>query len=325
MATQPEHDILSESLWPGTTRKGFDAGRVHQENARPGDFPTTRERGLWLPQVEVSRRGLNAGRRIMTAFALKNAGDPEVEDVEEAVEVLNHTELDDAMGCWLPGQRARPTDTMRHLWAIATFELRVILNPMSLPVMRELQVCETRGCINTRHFDFTYGIPSRTRLVMIDPSDYEALPNGRIRTIWNDTLPTVTESITAYRKLQKKCPPYTSPEKAILTADGMSKIVPNKIGCWCVRSYYTKAEGQDDYGRLRRRNRTDERHRTQGMAHREIWLALGHPLNGRPQLNHLCGHRPCANAWHLEPATHRENMDHQRRMQAAKKGKIPLF
>lgn len=327
MALPIHESILPESLHPALTRGGFGTGRVHQENAIPEDFPTT-ERGLWLPQIDVSRRAFTAGLGELADFALRHAGDSEVAPIEEAISELEKVVFDEQLGCWIPAGRHSPNRSLRVLWTIAGHELGWVLNPQTKDEMERLRVCESRGCLNTRHYDFTRGLKTRSRLIAPDPGHFTEQADGTITTVWHDALQSVAAAEQALRSLQKLCRPYASNENTLFTADGISKITfCRATGCHAVRSYYTKPTDldTDGYGRLRRCRRNGESNRTQGLAHREVWRALGYVFNGHPELNHLCGHRPCVNVQHLEPDTRQGNQDHARRMQQAKRGLLPLF
>lgn len=322
----PQHDsILSESMHPALTRFGYGTGRLHQENASPEDFPVS-ARGLWLPQIEVARASLTVAVGELAEFALAHAGDSEILRVDEAIDQLENVTFDEELGCWVPAGRHSSKRSLRVLWTIAGHELGKVLNPETQDEMTRLQICETQGCLNTRHFDFTHGVASRNHLVEVEPWCYEEQANGDMITLWHDELPSVAQSEIELRRLQKLCLPYATKEKTLFTADGISKITfCRATGCHAVRSYYTNNASTDGYGRLRRCNRNGEKNRTQGLAHREVWLALGYTFNGRPELNHLCGHRPCVNVFHLEPDTRKGNQQHGRRMQKAKAGAPSLF
>jgi len=297
------------------TRGGFapyERG-VLLSQANPRDFPQT-ARGVWLPQLDVS---INTFYEARHSFERRLAalGGKAHEATLQAGQALNNGEFDYQTGCW----RASEQRHTENLWTIATHEMGRVLNP---PTQKnDLEICGTSGCLNTRHYDFTFGITTRQALYEPVPTFYKTRPDGTVETIWGDILPSVAHSIASFRLLQAKCPPYASESRSPLTANGISKITIHPVsGCWMVRSYYTNQRGTDSYARLtmpHHLGKKGERTGAQMLAHRVLWLITGHTSNIDKDLNHLCGYRACGNTDHLQETTRSENNQHSRRMQAA--------
>lgn len=306
--------ILPETLHPSMTRSGYDyPNGVPLRNSQPGDFPKTTD-GLWLPTLEVARVNLAITSRHFAGI-VATLGNKAHQATRNANRAVKSARFDTDSGCW----HAETPDHTADLWTIAYHEMGRVLNP---PESKgRLSICHSASCLNTRHFDFTYGVARRTELY--EPTDalYSVLPDGRIKTAWGDILPSVADSIAKFLDFRLKCPPFAKETTSPLTANGISKITIHPTsGCWKVRSYYTAPDGTDNYGRLRLRSHLQKggnRSGSQMLAHRVLWIVTGHTEKPGLELNHLCGYRACCNPDHIQQVTKEQNNKHAWRMQHA--------
>lgn len=86
-------------------------------------------------------------------------------------------------------------------------------------------------------------------------------------------------------------------ETAELPARIAEKIRVDEDGCWT----WTASLQRDGYGQVK----IDGKQR---LAHRVVYEFLVGPIPEELESDHLCRNRACVNPNHLEPVTHRENM-----------------
>lgn len=296
--------ILEKSLHPALVRRGV-SGEVRHAIARCsiGDFNESVER-IWLPPDTITER----------EHAAINV------QIEKDAPYIGNIALG-SVGCWLaPDSEITPMNT---LYQIATTE--VGNKPLNTTIdMPKLRLCDEECCVYGRHYDITFSCLSQRR-ALLEPNEhhYRTMLSGEIATIWGDTLPSVKTSAALLRELQLRCPPYTSEKTSPLTAHNIGQITIHDLtGCWLVRSFYTRPGYQyDGYGRLGRRAHMAPKgakvRSMQMLAHRVMWQVMGNTLQKGEELNHLCGHRPCANPLHLIQVSKNENGLHSHRMQRA--------
>lgn len=104
----------------------------------------------------------------------------------------------------------------------------------------------------------------------------------------------------------------TTPENSHLSISSLpprfaANLAISPTGCW-------EWQGRRDpagYGRF-----SDGKRYGTNITHRIAYMALVGPIPNGKEIDHLCRNRACANIAHLEPVTHRENL--QRGAQGAK-------
>jgi hypothetical protein len=236
----------------------------------------------------------------------------------------------------VPRQSRKGLDDQRHseyLWR-AIDELDGV-EPLT-PVARkaDVRLCDHDDCLYPRHYDVVARLANRERLLTPTYDAFASLADGRLVTEWGDILPSVADSEAHQRLLRDSCPPHGSVARAPLTAVGVSKIgFDYRTGCWPVNNYYSRNRTCDPtqndvtqwegYGRLSIRKHladmidVDARDLKTTLAHRVLWIVMGGPVERGRVLNHLCGHRPCANPLHIEQVTQPQNIEHGHAMRVA--------
>lgn len=314
--------ILSKSLWPGMTRHGFGfRSSVRIQSADRYEFPVTKS-GLWLPLASVALKEFSIARSQIRRSRLPNS---------MARAAFSRIEYMGDTGCWVSSSITTDEEHTLALWDIA--ERGMGGEPLNSAADKDsLRVCDTDGCLNDRHYDFTEKKSYRVRELKPDYEMYEVLEGGAIRCAWEEdtgvVLPSFEDSEDIFRQLQARCVPYVDdPSLAPLTANGISKLTIDRVtGCMPVRSYYTRPNDfeqnfmYDGYGRigvgpgLRRPNEP----KYQQMAHRVTYRAAGGEIKRGWEINHECGFHPCANPGHLTQMTRSENIRHMNSMQRAR-------
>lgn len=80
----------------------------------------------------------------------------------------------------------------------------------------------------------------------------------------------------------------------------VAKVHVTPAGCW----EWTASRNKEGYGRFA--VKADGRW-VMALAHRVAYELFFGPMPAGLESDHLCRNRPCANPWHLEAVTHKEN------------------
>lgn len=327
-------------LQPHHTRASLGSrSRLYTEKYAPtvSDFIET-EQGLWLLPASIAERDRAAGEIALGALVVLQQGHDMprsfVDKTAQASRLLGRTCITDT-GCMVDGLRGNQQAPEWALrlgewdWGSPSFD-----EPEDMP---HLNVCGNEGCYNSRHYDIEFGRPTlRERKVELDLRNFVTEPNGSIKTIWGDRLPSVEDSLTYFIAFQRKNYPFVPYEKSRLSATSVSQIrFRPETGCWEAWQYYCKPEDNlnwqfDGYGRLYQKYRVTDvdpetgevyhsQRRGHWMAHRVVWNATGRRLQKDRVLNHKCSYRRCCNPLHLEQVTQTRNNQHGREAQRAKR------
>lgn len=324
-------------MGPHHTRSSFASKcRLYVELYAPEvhDF-TVAENGLWLLPEGIAEWDRWRGEDLLNEMAVRQtkAGMKRHADKTlKAARILGRTSINDT-GCMVDGLRGNQEPVNWALWLAETEFGGIVFTEQD--DMEYLRVCGDEGCYNPRHYDVEYGRPTlRERKVEVNPAYYETLEDGRIKTIWDDMLPSIETSLTAFMEFQRQNYPFVPIAASKLTATGISQVRLHPLtGCWEAWQYYCKPTDNlnwqfDGYGRLYQPSRVREIDKETGeilsrlrrghwMAHRVVWIATGRNLIDEKVLNHMCSYKRCCNPLHLEQVSSSENNLHGRRVQRA--------
>jgi hypothetical protein len=324
-------------LAPHHTRAGFIGGnRLRVEKYAPelGSYTRT-ESGLWLLPAEVAEKEAKKGVEKLGVLAdAQSREDMDVADHTRGLQDILSSSSVSNTGC-LTGGLPNGQGVAATVLSLAEHEMRTF----SLDVeddLKHLRVCDCRDCYNPRHFDLSFGRPTlRERKVELNPDWFTFLESGRVKTIWEDILPSVARSLEYYIQMQRWSYPFTNSKESLLTPGSSSQIRFHPLtGCWESWSYYCRPEGNlnwqfDGYGRLYRNykiKRPDPEtgelkaveERGHYLAHRVTWAASpGRYLKKDHHLNHKCSYRRCCNPLHIEQVPASKNVRHGVGVQSA--------
>ena len=305
-----------------------DEARFPQTDPVSGDGANSGRR--WLPPVEVSRHGL------MSVIELIKANQNNMTKHLGQAAAFGASLTD--TGCWVSGEfTARSLEHGWALWQLAELDIKhEVLD--TVDEIYDIHVCDEPGCLNPRHYNFTPKIEHRQRKSYPEYEHFKAdSAAGIIMPSWysgtGEHLQSVEESVASFLELRSQCEPYTDGKNAPLSANGISKILVNRVtGCWEVQTYYLKPLNDesrlqsDGYARLGVGKGLQKRglRNQQRMAHRIMAIHYGiitpaEDSDKKIEINHRCGTRNCCNPNHLEKSTRSRNIDHSKDMQEARR------
>lgn len=329
---------MLRGLRPALTRAGFDSGgrlRVETHAPSPEDYIRVEGTDLWLLPAVIAEKDRRAGEEKLKAIAERQKAH-EMKGYAAAstrgARILGRTAITET-GCMVDGLRGAQNpfsvarDFAEREWGSFAFTTE--------EEMPHVQVCNTPGCYNSRHYDMDFGrLTLKERTVEANPNFYKTLPNGKIQTIWGDVLPSIEESLEYFIWMQRQNFPFVPNSESRLTPTSVSQIKFHPVaGCWEAWQYYCRSETNhenwqyDGYGRLyqkkiTKQNKVSKKVRVvqkagHKVSHRVTWLAMGHTFKRDQVLNHLCSYRRCCNPLHMRQESKTANSYHGVRVQAA--------
>ena len=334
MSSHQRVEIQPETMHPALTRGGLDSFqrlRIEGFAHNLGDFLQTNS-GILLPPSGVVTRYQQLGSERLRSMADRSQIPRIASEIGRLSSVLTGSKITDN-GC-LVNRRIKPDNLGLYLtslaekdWGSPAFD-----GPNEID---EIRLCDCEECLNTRHYDFEFSRPTlRERRTEFDIRFYTKLPSGEIETIWGDVLPRPDISLAEFWGFVKKCYPYVSYEKSVLSPTSVSQIrFIQQTGCWESWQYYTKPDNglnwqYDGYGRLNNRFKVKHINPETGeifyknrvghmLAHRVVWGSSGRRLLDDCVVNHLCGYKICCNPLHLEQVKVGHNTAHAKKMHEA--------
>lgn len=297
--------------------------------ASPDDFLLS-DNGLWLLPEVVAERDRKGGIRRLGKIAADQKEAEMFATFEEtswAINVLGHSEVTDT-GCIVdglePGDRMTTAEFMIYL---AGHDRGTVALDAAEDIPH-LRACDTPACYNTRHYDLDFA--KRTvprRMTELNPLWYKIGEDGKVKTIWGDTLADIEDSMRLFIKMQKSNFPFVPIEESVLTPSGVAHVSFHPLtGCWETWTYNVKPDGSkggrfEGYGNLYSRlapetvdpetgEITRAKRRGNWTAHRTMWKVMGNQIDPSKVLNHLCNYKRCCNPLHLEQITEYDNRIH---------------
>lgn len=323
---------------PVHTRRSFHSARnpestgsrlpIEKHIDSPDDFVLSPETRLWLLPHHFaetdSEKDIARADHLATELWRHGGAEGHRHKYLQIVRLLGRSSIDE-FGCLSEGLRGNQTPAEM---AIRLSEFEVMTGAETTEdEVRYLSVCGNPDCYNARHHSIDFGgTAQNTQRVDLNPNWYSEMPDGRIRTLWGDILPSVDESLKFFIDFQRLNYPFVPFAESILTPTPVSQLGFHPVtGCWEAYIYERNtpnlANIKNGYGIMYARQEGDQVDPETGeitkgyrrgsvLAHNLIWVASGNYLDKRLEINHLCNYTRCCNPLHVEQITPDENRRH---------------